>query len=803
MHELARKFLSYLKYFNQKHPLLVLCILLFTLANLSIRTDANALIYFLVVLLISLIYLAKQKQVLSIVGILLIVWVSLYISIYKQNQHFLLNLEAENFSHKDEYELLITEADFNQLEANFSATAIMKSSRSEGLKVYLSANGRAFSQVKVGQVLTVYSQARIIFSESMPNGFNEEQWLAEQGIYFRIDLNEDDIVEIAEHFSYTYKFLQLIYDLRSFLSNKFVRHAGEQAGGIAAAMIYGDRSYLDKDSEESFMDLGLAHVLVASGSNVGLALSLIDRTLNKFSLNEKARLIINIIVLTFLSVLSLGDIAITRATVMKIIELIYLSKNKRSNKINYLLVSIILFVLINPYYLLSFSMQLSFASSLAVYIFQEIKYKQEYKGRKKFKLLPAIGDKFLLYSLIQVFLLPLIYNGNPLSLKKIIANIVLLPLTELLLTWSFLFLLLSLNIVLASILGFAVRGIVEFLLVLFGVLEHFFVPNFNFRRIYFVVLFFLPWSKLSRSNMNDSLVSKINKMCINLAIVFIVIILCLMRSRNGVYFLDVGQGDSSIIIADSKTIMIDTGRPSSGNKSYDFLNYYEVYKIDYLIITHLDSDHSGGLAELLQSNIRVKNIVVSEYIDSDKEKFNEFVQMINKATHKPEIRIWRAGESYEIGKVKIDIIGPLMNTGNANNDSLVFMTRQFNSTIFWTGDIDKELESHYIDYYHLPQIEVLHAAHHGSKTGTSDKLLNELKPNDIVFSSSFHNIYRHPHPEVLARVNQAESKIYRTDFYGTIVLKEFFNTYKLSYTAQKSFLPNSYDKMKHTVKENN
>lgn len=251
--------------------------------------------------------------------------------------------------------------------------------------------------------------------------------------------------------------------------------------------------------------------------------------------------------------------------------------------------------------------------------------------------------------------------------------------------------------------------------------------------------------------------------------------------KNGVeiYFLDVGQGDSTIIrTAKNKTIVIDGGEgEKSGfdygkNVLFPFLINKGVRKIDFLIFSHFDSDHCGGLIYLLE-NIKVEKILIGKQFEKN-ENFEYIVNLANKKDIK--IIELQAGNKINIEKnSSLEILWPSVaekiSENAINNNSLVCKFVYKNFSMLLTGDIESIAEEKLLGKYkntNRLNANILKIAHHGSKTSSIQEFLNEVNPKIALIGVGRKNKFGHPNQEVLERLKEKGIQIYRTDQNGEI-----------------------------------
>ncbi len=239
------------------------------------------------------------------------------------------------------------------------------------------------------------------------------------------------------------------------------------------------------------------------------------------------------------------------------------------------------------------------------------------------------------------------------------------------------------------------------------------------------------------------------------------------------HFIDVGQGDATLIMVDGKSILIDTGDRGSEDrkKLTDYLAKMNVTELEYFVATHPDSDHIGSAAYVIE-NYNVKNVILSpkEHTSKTYENFiaaieeREQINVIN-----PQDML---GESIMVGELEMKILGPIGDPDKMDNNeaSVVIMARWGKTKVLLTGDAEKESEEKLEQAYKNElDCDVLKVGHHGSSTSSQNSFIAYVKPEYAVISCGVDNDYGHPHKEALDVLNGIEAEIYRTDLQGSIV----------------------------------
>ena len=244
-----------------------------------------------------------------------------------------------------------------------------------------------------------------------------------------------------------------------------------------------------------------------------------------------------------------------------------------------------------------------------------------------------------------------------------------------------------------------------------------------------------------------------------------------------IIFADVGQGDCCLIIADSKTCLIDAGTYEKGDSNVsNLLDYYGIDSVDVAFMTHWDQDHAGGIAALNQSG-RIKKIYTG--FTGNDEDTNAFEKSLvyrkcDPSAFRSSINMTRTGDVFDLSdNVSLKVIYPEECKTGGNPGSLVIILDCCGKEILFTGDIGLETEDLLVSEGIIHDIDILKVSHHGSKYASGSAFLNKAKPELSVISAGRNNIYGHPSPATLSRLNEAGSKVYRVDLEGAVIM-EFY-----------------------------
>ena len=237
-----------------------------------------------------------------------------------------------------------------------------------------------------------------------------------------------------------------------------------------------------------------------------------------------------------------------------------------------------------------------------------------------------------------------------------------------------------------------------------------------------------------------------------------------------VTFIDVGQGDASLIQCDGESMLIDGGTPDQSQKIYAILKDKGITNIKYIVCSHIHSDHVGGLAGALQ--YAACQQVLTTVTASTSETFNSFLEQCRK--HHVPIAVPQVGDTYSLGSASFMILGPtdMEQTMDENDKSLVLRMVYGDTSFLFTGDAEQEEQQllMYNDYANL-KADVLKADHHGSSNGASNAWIKAIQPKITVISCGANNSYGHPYAGTLNLLKQYGSAVYRTDMQGDVVIR--------------------------------
>lgn len=234
-----------------------------------------------------------------------------------------------------------------------------------------------------------------------------------------------------------------------------------------------------------------------------------------------------------------------------------------------------------------------------------------------------------------------------------------------------------------------------------------------------------------------------------------------------VHFIDVGQGDSTLILCGGEAMLIDAGNNDQGTKIQNYLTKQGVTKLKYMIGTHPDADHIGGMDVVLYKFDCDTILMPSE--TKDTATYRDVVDTMKNKGYKNTLP--EAGKEYSLGEAIFTILSPEKDYDNSNDNSIAIRLVYGEKSFLLTGDAEEDAEKDMLQSGNLLKSDVYKAGHHGSKTASSEDFMKAVSPKYAVISCKEGNSYGHPHAATMNTFRAMGIEVFRTDEQGTIVAK--------------------------------
>ena len=597
----------------------------------------------------------------------------------------------------------------------------------EKLLITYKYQDKEFNNLSYGDKIKVKGTLITPSKNTNQNTFNYQKYLYYKKIYYLVEATS--INKIANNNNYLYTIKNTLYQkIDKLKSSNYIK-----------TLLFCDNT-LSKEIKESYRINGISHLFSVSGMHINFFVSIIYLYLNKITYNKRIKyLITNIFIITYL--ILFPSSSLLRSAVMSILYSINYLLKLKIKKIDILLLTLGVSLLINPFIIYD----LGYIYSYTITFFLVL---SSSTLKKKNKI-----NKIIYISLLSFLVsLPItIYNSYEINIISILLNIILVPI-------------ISIIILPLTILTY-IFPILDSILYLFtNTLEtiSLFISKINITKIIFpkpslliIVLYYIIF-----------LLSYQNKKYFYLNIILLIIIYIspYLNSNFEVVMFEVGEADCHLIKYpyNKNTILIDTGKNEYKikNEVIPYLKSIGIKKIDYLIITHGDEDHIGGAITLI-NNFQVKNVILNKGTFTDLEK--ELIKNLNKKKIPYQININKINLSnhtiYLLNNTKYN---------NENDNSIITYLTYQKYKFLYMGDASITTEDNLLENYNLNNISILKVGHHGSNTSSSKDFISQINPSISLISVGENNIYHHPNKEVIN--NLSKSRIYRTDINNMVKL---------------------------------
>ncbi|MFT3951475.1 MAG: ComEC/Rec2 family competence protein [Oscillospiraceae bacterium] len=237
-----------------------------------------------------------------------------------------------------------------------------------------------------------------------------------------------------------------------------------------------------------------------------------------------------------------------------------------------------------------------------------------------------------------------------------------------------------------------------------------------------------------------------------------------------VHFIDVGQGDSTLVICDGEAMLIDAGETDQGDTVVSYLKAQNVTKLTYVIVTHQHSDHMGGMKDVLE-NFTVKKLIMPKMPDALVPTGAVYENLLTTIADKG-LKITAATDtSFSLGSATVETFTAKGDYDDLNNYSVVTKITDGDNSFLITGDCEKPEEAELMNAGFDLSAKVIKVGHHGSSTSSGTDFLKAVSPRYAVISVGAGNSYGHPADTTVSNLNKFVSALYRTDLNGTVVFE--------------------------------
>ena len=598
-----------------------------------------------------------------------------------------------------------------------------------------------------------------------------------QGIGARMSEKEDHIQIVANE----QKGIRAkIIEWRNKLAALFAKAMPETDAAILSGVLFGGGyGSIQPGVLRDFAATGIIHILSVSGSHIALVTAVMLWLGERSRMSMVGKVVMAGGAMVVYSLLAGLTPPVIRAIIMGMVALVALLSEREQYGPGALSLAALVMLAWKPSLLYDISFQLSFAGTAGLVFFYS-------KTTKILENLPrwlASGIAVTISS--QVGMLPfLAWYFHNLPLGSILANLIVVPIIELVIILG----------LAASVAALVLNGLAHVLLVvcslIIGVavtinkviaaipgLQWYLPPFSSVTGILYYLLLAWVYGYLPRVLPFTTVVT-----CWPWRTAAVIVIIgmvvggwALLPRPVAVHFIDVGQGDATLVITPhGRAVLIDTGGTVGDSNRFDigervvvpYLKHQGITALDFLILTHGHQDHAGGAAAVA-SAVTVKNVIVAP------EQFTDSIKALLRNKKYGMLIPAVVGQRIVLDGVTIEIVHDGDSSAEprgGNETSSVIRIAYGQHSFLITGDLEAQQEA-YLSSRGFESCTVLKVAHHGARTSSTDGFLQQARPLYAAISVGANNRFGHPHGEVLYRLKQTGAQLYRTDLNGAILFK--------------------------------
>ena len=661
---------------------------------------------------------------------------------------------------REEPQIKILPNDLKQVRFVVDAQAIKASGAEEKISgglilTYYPKAGEEIPTARIGDKISAGGNLKLLTNYNNPGQIDGVTRMKANGITARLSAGKMGISVEEVDGGLWIKFLRSVAAIREHYRESMEGVMAREDAAAIFAMLFGGYAGLNPELVEDFQTTGIVHILSVSGSHMSLLAMATAWLCAVLRFPRALTFALGLFIIGTYAILSGLLPQVLRSASMGVLVFFAKTLDAEAQGARLLTLTALAMLINQPLLLFDVSFQLSFSATAGLmYLSEDL--------RKRFERLPKFFSEPMSMTIAaQLASLPIIiWYFNQISLSSVLANVFVMPLLEV--------------VIIGGLLGGIIAAVVPVVGKIFFVGEALiFGAGAELNRVFAK----LPLSAVQVPTLGilagffyyAAII--LRRPVILLAIVFLLALNIFRTGDVEVNFVDVGQGDCAVVITPHKKCLIfDTG--GVRDKMFDvggrvvvpYLKHENIREVDKIFLTHVHEDHSGGAGAV------IKKLPVGEVITAGESK-SEYAMVFGIAEeYLPPMRAGQAGEKFIIDGVEVEILfAP--NVGTGNEISNVYRVRYGGITFLITGDLVKEIEAEILREGIDVSSTVLKVGHHGSATSSSEEFLRAVSPTCSVICVGYGNSFGHPRPEVLERLKNLPTKIFRTDKDGLIKFK--------------------------------
>ena len=608
---------------------------------------------------------------------------------------------------------------------------------------------------RIGDKISAGGNLKLLTNYNNPGQIDNVTRMKADGVTARMSAGKQGLlIEEVDGGLWT-KFLRVVAAIREHYRESMAQVMSTEDAAAIFAMLFGGYAGLNPELVEDFQTTGIVHILSVSGSHMSMMAAFAAWLCLLLRLPKTLTFAVGFFVIGTYAILSGLLPQVLRSATMGILIFFAKTLDAEAEGARLLTLTALAMLINQPLLLFDVSFQLSFSATAGLmYLSEDL--------QKNFERLPKFFSAPASMTIAaQAASLPVIvWYFNQISLSSVLANVFVMPLLEVVIVGGLLGGLIAAVVPLVGKIFFAGEALI------FGAgaelnrvfanlpLSSVQVPTLGFLAgfFYYVALIF-------------------RRPIILLPIIFFFALNFFKAGDVEVSFVDVGQGDCAVIVTPhGKCLIFDTGGVREkmfdvgGRVVVPYLKHENIREVEKIFLTHVHEDHSGGAGAV------IKKFPVGEIITAGENK-SEYAAVFGIAEKfLPPMRAGQTGEIFSVDGVEVEILfAP--KAGAGNEISNVYRVRCGDVTFLITGDLVKEIEAEILREGVDVSATVLKVGHHGSATSSSEEFLQAVNPKCSVICVGYGNNFGHPRAEVLQRLENLSTKIFRTDRDGLIKFK--------------------------------
>ena len=575
--------------------------------------------------------------------------------------------------------------------------------------------------------------------------------------------------KVGENNSIYFRYLGQVYKLRNIILDRIKNNNENTNFQILNAVLVGDKTSLEKEIKDSFRISNLSHMLAISGAHFGFIIIFCTFLVKRLKFKRLGQIITIFLIVFFMTLTGMTP-SVVRAGIMALISILSSILKRKTDIYTSLAIALFIQIINNPYVIFDVGLQLSFGGVLGIALFTK-PIEEKLNRIKELKINSALAVTLGANIIIMPIMM---YQFSTISLTFVISNLLAGSLLGAIMILGFVSIILNIKP-----LYFVLNLLVSLFSKIADIcsklpLSLIYIKTPSLIQIFLIYLIIFLFYLIFTGRLN---LFRIKQIIISFLIIIFILNYRIPNNNLIIHFIDVGQGDSCLMLHKGYVIMIDGG--GSTDSKYDigentlvpYLLARKINKIDYLIVSHFDSDHAQGFIFVLK-HLKVKNVILPIQA-SNSSLYQNFISICQ--AKKINVIYLRRGDLFNIGDLKFETLHPGKNfiSENAmNNNSLVLRLDFFNTSLLFTGDIEAIAEQELVSKCKLKlDVDILKVGHHGSNTSSIESFLGAVSPNIALIGVGADNKFGHPGEEVIKRLKERKVNIFRTDLNGEITIE--------------------------------